>query len=380
MKLVYLVHDLGDPAVARRVRMLRVGRIDVTLIGFNRGASPVSDVEGVVPYQLMRTRDGRLAARAGSVVRIAMTLGRWRRLFAGAGVIMARQLEMLALARLARSCYAPHAALVFECLDIHRLMVGRGVVGIALRSLERRMLRACSLLVVSSPAFISGYFAKNHPTLPPICLLENKVLRAEIVAGTADGPILPAPSCGPWRIGWYGVIRCRRSLDLLADLVRRHPGRVEVIIRGKVAQNLVQIFDDLVNSAPGLAYLGPYDRSRDLPRLYGDVHFTWAMDFYETGGNSEWLLPNRLYEGGLYQSVPLAYARVETGRWLARQHAGVLLDEPLAESLSAFFDTLDSDGYQAAKQAMHRLPRQAFVYEAEECTAFATRLAGLQHA
>jgi len=384
MKLLYFVHDLGEPAVARRVRMLRAGGMEVVLVGFNRTAEPVLEVEGIVPHELMRTRDGRLVARAASVLGVAMRLGRWRDLFAGAEIIMARQLEMLVLANLARLRFAPRASLVFECLDIHRLMVGNGLVGAALRGLERQLLRSCNLLVVSSPAFISDYFEKAHRALPPTCLLENKVLQAEIdpavLAHRAQAPTKLPPAGPPWRIGWYGVIRCQRSLDLLADLVRRHPGLVEVRIRGKVAYRLAPVFDAIVASAPGLHYLGPYDRSRDLPRLYADVHFTWAMDFHDVGGNSDWLLPNRLYEGGLFESVPLAYAAVETGRWLARQQAGVLFEEPLAEALETFFDKLDSAGYQAAKQAMQRLPRQAFVSEVAECSAFAARLAGLQHA
>jgi succinoglycan biosynthesis protein ExoL len=381
MKLLYLVHDLSEPAVARRVRMLRAGGMDVTLIGFNRAPEPVLELEGVAAHQLMRTRNGRLAGRASSVARIAMTLGRWRHLFVDADIIMACQLEMLMLANLARSRYAPRAPIVFECLHVHRLMVRRGMVGTVLRFVERKLLKTCNLLVVSSPAFVSGYFAKKHAALPPTCLLENKVPPEHAedaeVAGVRDRPALPSPSGGPWRIGWYGAIRCRRSLDLLADLVRAHPGRIEVIIRGRVAQNLMPVFAAVVNGTPGLSYLGPYDQSRDLPRLYGAVHFTWTMDFHEAGGNSDWLLPNPLYEGGLFHAVPLAYGPVEAGQWLARQQAGVLFEEPLAEGLRTFFDRLDHGVYIAAKQAMVRLPRQTFVYEAAECSAFAARLAGL---
>ena len=36
MKFAYFVHDLTDPAVARRVRMLRVGGADPVVIGFRR--------------------------------------------------------------------------------------------------------------------------------------------------------------------------------------------------------------------------------------------------------------------------------------------------------------------------------------------------------
>jgi hypothetical protein len=51
-------------------------------------------------------------------------------------------------------------------------------------------------------------------------------------------------------------------------------------------------------------YLGRYRNPSDLPTIYGDVHFSWAIDYYERGLNSAWLSPCRMYEGSLYGSVP----------------------------------------------------------------------------
>ena len=36
MRIAYFVHDLSDPAVGRRVRMLRTGGAEVTVLGFRR--------------------------------------------------------------------------------------------------------------------------------------------------------------------------------------------------------------------------------------------------------------------------------------------------------------------------------------------------------
>ena len=47
-------------------------------------------------------------------------------MFAGADVVLARNLEMLIIASRARNLYAPRAALVYECLDIHRLLLSQG--------------------------------------------------------------------------------------------------------------------------------------------------------------------------------------------------------------------------------------------------------------
>lgn len=381
MNLVYLAHDLNDPAIHRRVRMLRAGGLrNLTVAGFHRAAPAPALIEGMPVAVLGRTADARLVRRIGSVAAAAAGLGRHRALFAGADVILARQLEMLVLGALARR-HAPAAALVYECLDVHRLLAEPGRAGGALRALEGRLLAGCDLLMVSSPAFLREHFARAHARLPPALVVENKVLAAEVAPGPPDrapGAPLPSPPVGPpWRIGWFGVIRCARSLGLLADLVRRLPGRVEVEIRGRPAHTAIPDFDAVVAATPGLSFLGPYDRARDLGAMYGGVHLTWAMDFYEAGANSDWLLPNRVYEGGLHGTVPIAQASVETGRWLAGHGAGLLLDEPLDETLPALLERLDAPAYADARAAAARVPRSALVDGPEDCRALVARLAAL---
>ncbi len=374
MRIAYLVHDINDPAVHRRVRMLRAGGADVALLGFSRGAAAPPDATS--PTVFGHTEDARLFQRSVAVGIAALKMPRWQAALAGADVIMARQLETLLLAALARRLTGSTAPLVYECLDIHSLMLSGGPVGRLMRMLEGGLLRDCDSVMVSSQRFIDEYFAPVHHTLPRVELVENKVLEMEIAGtgGYAAQRAVPRPHGPPWRIGWYGIVRCRRSLHLLAGLVRSLPGLVEVTIRGRVARNVLPDFDEVVAATPGLTFDGPYNRASDLPELYTAPHFFWAMDFYEAGGNSDWLLPNRLYEGGLYGAVPLALRGVETGRWLAARGGGILLDEELEVSLRHFFSSLDSDAFEAAQQAMARIPVQAFLHDRADCASLATRL------
>ncbi|MFC7478307.1 glycosyl transferase family 1 [Dankookia sp. GCM10030260] len=375
MRLAYFVHDLGDPAVARRLDMLAPRLAEAVVIGFHRGATPPATVAGWPAVPLGRTEDARLGRRILSVLRARLRLGAIGRHVRGATVVMSRQLETLALARAARARFAPGALLVQECLDVHRLLVGTAPKNLALRRLEGWLLRGCDLLLVSSPAFVREHLAPAHgAALPPVLLVENKVLAAEAFGQTPPPPALPAGP--PWRIGWYGVIRCRRSLLLLADLVRRLPGRVEVEIRGRPARNVIPDFDAVVAATPGLDFLGPYDRRHDLPAMYGGVHFTWAIDYYEAGANSDWLLPNRLYEGSLHGAVPIALARVETGRWLAAHRAGLLLAEPLETALPGYFATLDAAGHAAAAAAVAGIPRGDLVEDGAALAAALLRPRG----
>ena len=206
MKLVYFVHDLNDPAVHRRMRMLHAGGAVVSLIGFHRGAAPAA-VDGVVPRPLGRTADARLWQRAVTVLGAALSIPRWRSLFAGAEAIVARQLETLVLASLARRLLAPSVPLIFECLDIHRLMGAPGLAGRMLRAVERHLLARCQRLVVSSPHFVRAHFARVHRLLPDVTLIENKALAFEFDAPQAAGPAAPVRRPLAHRLVWRHSLR-----------------------------------------------------------------------------------------------------------------------------------------------------------------------------
>ena len=204
-------------------------------------------------------------------------------------------------------------------------------------------------------------------------LIENKHLDLTAARlAPAWAPRRPGP---PWRIGWFGCLRCRKSLDILTALAARRPDLVEVVIRGRPAPAVFQDFADIVEGVPGMRYGGPYD-PRETAALYRDCHFSWAIDYYDEGRNSAILIPNRIYDAGAHHCVPLALAGVETGRWLARRGVGVLLEDPLRE-LEALFERLDADGYRALEARMASVDPNAFRADRAECERLHSALVGV---
>jgi succinoglycan biosynthesis protein ExoL len=371
VRIFYLVHDLDDAAVGRRVRFLRQGGATVTVTGFRRQQTtgPGVMAEGL---EIGVTRNGRMLQRIAAASRAILSCGRWRQDLDRADIVIARNLEMLAIAVAVRGRVGATMPIAYECLDIHRLMTRADFAGASLRRMERRLLRSTALLLTSSPRFISAYFDRFHGQRPPSALLENKLLATEVSA--ASGMATQPPSGPPWRIGWFGIIRCRKSLGLLANLVQGAAGRIEVDIRGRPARDAVPDFDAVVGATPGLSFGGPYNRATDLADLYGQVHFNWTVDFYDEGENSAWLLPNRLYEGSLFGAVPIALRDVEAGAWLNRHDCGVLLDAPLQDSLRHFFQDLTQASYDDARARVAGLDRDDLIETAESAAAFVTRL------
>jgi hypothetical protein len=360
-KTAYFVHDLADAAVRRRIQMLQQGGAEVVLLGFLRGDMAVPEFTGVKTYLLARTADGALAKRAGAVALQILRSPGWRNRLKGCDVILARSLELLTLASAARAATGSKAALVYECLDIHRMMLGEGLASRGLRALERGLLGRSSLLWVSSPAFLDNYFAKLQHLSTPTYLVENKMLTEGEPQPRHAHVRPPAP---PWRIGWFGMLRCHRSLSALTDLAARRPDLVQIVLRGRPSLNELPDFETLART-PGVDYGGAYT-AEELPDLYGGVHFTWAVDYFEAGQNSDWLLPNRIYEGGAAGAVAIASRTVETGRWLERNGLGLLLDDPAAQIEQAL-DAMTPQAFAQLASAVDAAPGSLFEAGPQAC-------------
>lgn len=368
----YFVHDLSDPAVARRLRMFAAGGAKTHVLGFNRGADvPRLPVESV--RQLGKSADARLVKRALSVLRARGGARSLARSLAGVDVLVARNLEMLAVAHAVRQAMpGRRPRLFYEVLDVHRLLVGDGLLSHLLRRVERRWLQECDGLIMSSDAFHRAHYGRYEGSRLTHLLIENKI-DADIVP---RAQMIVAPAGPPWRIGWFGMIRCAKSLALLDEATRRMAGRLEVDIRGRVAPTAVPDFEAVVAGNPFLEFGGEYDYRKDLPALYANVHFAWAIDMFEEGLNSSWLLPNRLYESGAFGAVALALADVEVGRWLKSRELGVLLAAPSIDKLAAALDGMTGEWLEDLRERYRASPRTTWAWDSEEAARLVAALAG----
>jgi succinoglycan biosynthesis protein ExoL len=106
----------------------------------------------------------------------------------------------------------------------------------------------------------------------PVRIIENKVLKTD--DNVADQPRRAVrPDGPPWVVGWFGNVRCRKSLDILIHLVQQSEGAVQAVIRGKPAFNEFEDFHKQTSGTPGMRFLGPYKNPEDLASIHQSVHF-----------------------------------------------------------------------------------------------------------
>jgi succinoglycan biosynthesis protein ExoL len=364
--IAFFGHDANESTVIKRAAAFKANGARV--IGFmfrrlRRGSAPEPAWENV---DLGITRDLNYLRRLPKLMAAVAKCVSRRDLLRQCDIMYARNIDMLLLAHVAKRLTGSDAIVVYEALDVRRVFIAKGRLSDAFRWLERRLLTASDMLVVSSTDFVTQYFEPIQGYRGPWRLLENKVALSQIPADglemkrtAADGP--------PWVIGIFGVLRCWRSLEILEKAAAALPDKVVVHIRGRPSDEDLPLsaLEEFASRQPNIHYLGPYRSPQDLADIYGQLHFTWAADYQDAGINSDWCLTNRLYEGSLYGSVALAGQGTATARMIEREGLGFTLSEPLETTLPAFLAGLDSAAYAEVRAKVAAAPRTLFVDETD---------------
>lgn len=372
--VLYLVHDLSDPAVRRRVTTLKQGGATVDLVGFSRGSVP-ADIEGVSPRVIGRTRDGRFFQRGIAVLAARRKLKTALFGLKQPDVIIARNLEMLSLTNKANRQLTKRVPIVFECLDIHRLLLSTRGVGQAMRLIERWFGRNACAIITSSPAFKTQYFDRLSGLRAPVHLIENKVIWPSDDICPAS---VPRNDDRPWRIGWFGALRCEKSFKLLSDFSRMAEGRFEIVLRGRPAYSEFDDFDAAIAAEPYMRFEGAYQNPEDLASIYGEVDFAWAIDCFEEGQNSKWLLPNRLYEGCLHGTVPIALDGTQTAAAMRARGIGLTISEVTPSALARTFDDMTLETYQKLATDVSAIDVSNWIIGPTQCRELVTWLDSLR--
>lgn len=357
-RLAFFGHDSADAAIRRRLEAFTEDGIDVTGYMMHRGDPGDLSWANV---DLGQTRDGAFLHRFGSIFSGASIAAKDADRLLSMDLIYARNLDMLALAFLTKRKLKLETPVVYESLDVHRLLSRTDALGRAMRMLEGRLLKRCAALVVSSPGFIDNHFNRHYPGRPTAYLIENR-----LVAGADYGPrpsVEMNETRRPLQIGWVGILRCNRSLDLLASVADELGDRVHIHLHGIPARNEIPVFEPIIEPRENMTYHGRYRAPEDLAKIYEKLDVVWAGDFMEAGENSVWLLPNRIYEGGYYGVPSIAPEGTQTAAWIHQKAVGLTAAESLEESLPELIADLERDRtiLTTYRKALLSLPDDVFV-------------------
>lgn len=370
-RMVYFSHNRRDTAFVRRVQGFVKAGVAITTFSFRRDGEPVSPGPAWSNVDLGHLEHGRFAQRAVLYLKALYAVFANRRAIARADVVYARNLDIFLFAYLAVRLSAPWRSrgvtFVYECLDVHEALIGANWKARVLRYLERRVLAISRLLVVSSPGFMEHFFVPVQRYAGPHHWIENK-----LYFGSADVPrdagVRPRQDA-PLTIGWVGIIRCVKTLELLIALARAKPDDVVIRISGLVSYFLLPDFDEQIADVPNIRFEGPYDWPQGLARAYAGVDIVWSQELAWSGGNSDWLIPNRVYEASYFGVPSLSVGATQTSSIVRERKLGYVLSEPTSSALLAFIEQLDRAQLAAMQADLLARPKAQFVLQADDTDA-----------
>lgn len=174
---------------------------------------------------------------------------------------------------------------ILEMGDLHQF----SRFGAVYQLVDAVLIPRLRALVLTSPYFISDYFAQKYPAqLDRMVVIENKLpnaMQQEInhYRQAVAPPLNPARV----RLGLIGSIRYPRMLAALAELLRlRTDLELHIFGDGKV-----EVFEGIDNCT----YHGPFKNPADLKMIYSGIDINVIL-YDALAPNVRSALPNKLYE------------------------------------------------------------------------------------
>ena len=342
VKVLCLLPSMVDTRVARRIDMLKRGGFEVEAAAFERhqrtGRAPDCPIRrlGRIPPRRYWSRIPRLL-RAAAPVRQAIRRN---------DIVFAFSPDLAGLGLVAGA--GLNRPMALEVADIYGVQVAPGWPGRAVRWLERRAVRHCRLLSLTSEGY-RAYYREWLGAEAPIIIMENKLdpefVRSVNVPGngnTNHSPDADAPPAGrPLRIGWFGRLRDEWTLQVLDELTRAAPARFAAVLSG-AASPYVKNFAQRIADNPGLIYRGPFKSyPESLPELYGGVDL--VMNCYPPEIPSGWAQHNRYYEACLFGRPLIARAGCYDAAEVRRRDVGMVIDAARPAEAAAVIAAVSPD-------------------------------------
>jgi succinoglycan biosynthesis protein ExoL len=346
-RLLFLSSHRRHKKVADRLLGALAANRKIDLFSFDRGSvdhSVYSD-PNITHISLGPMPDGISASRLISLARATWILCRaTRRIKDTDTIVLVNTLELLLVLWVCRLTRLPT---VYDVADIHVLLIADSFLGRCARWIERMALKRVRLLVVSSPWFYWEYFRHWLKVPNSAVLIENKVgfspVSQEIRRILSN------------RIAWNGLLRCQVSAAVLLECLTKSPESLHLSLHGSLDR--LGEFGPKLLAQPNCSYTGQYD-PESLGSLLSTASFDWGVD-YADGKNSQWLLPNRLYEA-IAAGIPLiAVAGTATGDVVRRYNIGVVLPECTPQAVIHALEDCHPETYELWLKNMDALKSSA---------------------
>lgn len=317
MKVLFVLPVLSDSYYRKRIEKLRELGVDCTVIGFER-----NHYEGKpwhIPVKsLGHIEHGHYFKRIGTLLTSIFYI---RKALVNKNVVYAYNLDLLLISWFSTLFIQQKVQIVYDVADIRSILVKKGVLPSILRTVERFLLKRTDVVVVASPAYIESYFKNIQHADNNYFVIENKVDN-EILSHleVAEQPVSKKDFM---TIGYFGMLRCERSLRILRKLIESSNGQIQLLLRGVFLHS--GDYEAEFKKLDYAHYGGPFLYPDDLMEMFKAADLIWAAH-YQTKPNKNWAILNRFYQACYFKKPLIVQADTQNEKLVKKYNIGLVID------------------------------------------------------
>ncbi|QKF66493.1 glycosyltransferase, family 1 [Arcobacter venerupis] len=354
-KILFIFPVLGQPRDSKRVSMVKEFCFDVKVSAFERDyhKGRLPDCESV---SLGKISHGKYLNR---ILKILKALPLLREEIKKSDIIYASGPDMAYMGLIA--ALGLKKPLIIEVGDIREIQVKKGFIGNFIRRIDNYLVNKCSLIIVTAPDFLNQYYKKWLNLKIPAIILENK-LEKNLNNGISNKI---KNFKGKIKIGYFGLIRCPWSFEVLKQFALKNTQNVEVVIAGYPMNpsNIEKAIEGIEN----MKYIGEYKSPDDLYSLYNQVDIVWASYEYikDDDWNLKWARTNRFYEACFFQKPIISRHTSNDGNAVEKYNIGITLKN---RDINKTINELEKVNHSKLKiwtENIKKLPKEYYIYTNE---------------
>jgi succinoglycan biosynthesis protein ExoL len=249
---------------------------------------------------------------------------------------------------------------VMEVGDLREIQLRVGIVGKSVRFLEKLFLGKCAFVVSTSEGFIEAYYRKIKPDLNYL-ILENKLEKGALPQSESIN--LESEKI---TIGYFGVLRCNWSWQVLCALAERNPNRFQIFVAG---YNLsIDNFEEEIEKHDNIEYYGTYKSPDELHTIYGQVDLIWGVypvPTSESEQNWKWAKTNRFYESLYYQRPMIVLKDSGDAKAVKILQSGLAISKDKIDDAVSLLEKIEKEEVYHLQKFTREVPMSTYIYEKE---------------
>jgi len=353
-RVLCIVRASTHPLINRRIAMIRNGGFQIEAMGFRRethqGATTTYEIShlGVIkPGDHLR----RIPTLIKCIPKLRSALRRSQ-------VVYVFHMDLALLVIL--SGLGLRRPTAMEIVDIIPIQTRQGLIGKIVRQIEKLVLSQLDLLILTSTGYRDYYRTWLKCDVPDL-IIEERIEPSRASVYKQHKPVMRpgVPLIDrKLRIGYYGNIRDRWSLNLLASLCSSSNDRFEIVIAGNVSPK-IPYFDDYLYKNNAIRYLGPFRHPEDIPDLYTSADMILAC--YRPMIPFGWSHATRYFEACFFRKPLIVRAGTEAARHVESHEIGHIIEDDDSQSAAQSIGSITPERWLRWQQNMAALPPDVYM-------------------